>query len=154
MATFDDISAQLKDAMRAKDKTRVTALRSIRAVFLAATKEDGSTTLADEACVPLLRKLAKQHQESITAFSDAGRSERAAAERAELAVVEEFLPSLADEATTRRWLEEAIASTGASSAKDVGRLMGALMKAHKAELDGGLANRIARELLTDEPGSE
>ncbi len=147
MAIFDDISAQLKDAMRARDKTRLTALRSIRAAFLSATKEDGSTTLADEACLPLLRKLAKQRQESITAFSDAGRSERAEDERAELSVIEEFLPSLADEATTRRWLEEAIASTGASSAKDVGRLMGALMKDHKGELDGRLANRIARELL-------
>ncbi len=154
MAIFDDISAQLKDAMRARDKTRVTALRSIRAAFLSATKEDGSTTLADKACFPLLRKLAKQRHESISAFSEAGRSERAEAERAELGVIEEFLPSLADEATTRRWLEEAIAATGASSAKDVGRVMGALMKAHKDELDGGLANRIARERLADEPGSE
>ncbi len=151
MATFDDISAQLKDAMRARDKTRVTALRSIRAAFLSATKVDGSTTLADAACVPLLRKLAKQRQESISAFSEVGRSERAEAERAELSVIEEFLPSLADEATTRRWLEQAIASTSASSLKDVGRVMGALMKAHRGELDGGLANRIARELLADEP---
>ncbi len=154
MAIFDDISAQLKDAMRARDKTRVTALRSIRAAFLSATKADGSTMLADEACFPLLRKLAKQRHESIAAFSEAGRSERAEAERAELSVIEEFLPSLADEATTRRWLEEAIASTNASSLKDVGRVMGALMKAHKGELDGGLANRIARELLADESGSE
>ncbi len=151
MGIFDDISSQLKDAMRAKDKTRVTALRSIRAAFLAATKQDGSTTLADEACFPLLRKLTKQHQESISAFAGAGRTERANAERAELSVIEKFLPSLADEATTRRWLEEAVASTGASSAKDVGRVMGALMKDHKGELDGGLANRIARELLADEP---
>ncbi len=147
MAIFDEVSSQLKDAMRARDKTRVTALRNIRAAFLFATKEDGSTTLADEACLPLLRKLAKQRQESITAFTQGGRSERAEAERAELSVIEEFLPSLADEATTRRWLEEAIAATGASSTKDVGRLMGALMKDHKGELDGSLANRIARDLL-------
>ncbi len=151
MAIFDEVSSQLKDAMRAKDKTRVTALRSIRAAFLVATKEDGSTTLADEACLPLLRKLAKQRQESISAFTQGGRSERAEAERAELSVIEEFLPSLADEATTRRWLEEAIAATGASSTKDVGRLMGALMKDHKGELDGSLANRIARDLLADDP---
>ena len=150
MAIFEEVSSQLKDAMRAKDKTRVTALRSIRAAFLVATKEDGSTTLANEACLPLLRKLAKQRHESISAFTQGGRSERAAAERAELSVIEEFLPSLADEATTRRWLEEAIAATGASSTKDVGRLMGALMKDHKGELDGSLANRIARDLLAED----
>ncbi len=147
MAIFDDVSSQLRDAMRAKDKTRVTALRSIRAAFLSATKEDGSTTLEDEACIALLRKLAKQRQESISAFAGAGRTERAAAERAELSVIETFLPRLADPATTRCWVEQAIASTSASSPQDLGRVMAALMKAHKGELDGGLANQIARELL-------
>ena len=148
MAIFDDVSTQLKDAMRAKDKTRVTALRSIRAAFLSAIKEDGSTTLADEACIALLRKLAKQRQESIAAFAGAGRDDRAGAERAELSVIDTFLPSLADEATTRRWVEEAIAASGASSPQDVGRVMGALMKAHKGEMDGAMANRIASDLLT------
>ena len=146
---FADISSQLKDAMRARDKARLNALRSIRAAFLAATKEDGSASLSDEACVPLLRKLEKQRRESIDAFEAAGRDEMAAAEKAELAVIQEFLPSLADEATTRAWLQEAISETGASSARDLGRVMGAVMKAHKGELDGALANRIVKELLDD-----
>ncbi len=148
MGLFVDISSQLKDAMRAKDKVRLNALRSIRAAFLAATKEDGAESLSDEACVPLLRKLEKQHRESVDAFEAAGRDEMAAAEKAELTVIQEFLPSLADEATTRAWLQEAIAETGASSARDLGRVMGAIMKAHRGELDGALANRIVRELLT------
>ena len=71
----------------------------------------------------------------------------AEAERQELAVIQRFLPSLADEAQTRAWVEAAIAETGAAAPGDMGRVMGAIMKAHKGEVDGGLAKRIAAELL-------
>jgi uncharacterized protein YqeY len=62
-------------------------------------------------------------------------------------VIDSFLPGLADEATTRAWVQAAIAETGAASARDLGKVMGAVMKAHKADLDGNLARRIAAELL-------
>ena len=62
-------------------------------------------------------------------------------------MIEEFLPRLADEATTRAWVEEAIAASGATSAKELGKVMGALMKAHKGDVDGDLARRIAAERL-------
>ena len=65
-------------------------------------------------------------------------------------MVREFLPSLADEATTRSWAEAAIVESGASSAREMGKAMGALMKAHKGDVDGGLAQQIVRELLADE----
>jgi uncharacterized protein YqeY len=68
-------------------------------------------------------------------------------ERAELAVIQEFLPQLADEAETRGWVEAAIASTGASEKKDMGKVMGALMKDHKAEVDGNIARKLVQELL-------
>ena len=119
----------------------------MRAAFLNELKKDGAETLPDEAAVPLLRKLAKQHHESIEAFDKAGREEQSASERAELAVIEQFLPSLADEATTRGWVETAIADSGASAPGDVGRVMGMVMKAHKGDVDGGLAKKIAAELL-------
>jgi len=149
MSIFDDVSRQMKDAMRAREQTRLQALRNIRASFLTELKKDGSESLSDEACVVVLRRLAKQRGESIAAFEEAGRPERAAAEREELGVVEAFLPSLADEAQTRAWVEEAIAASGASTARDIGRVMGALMKAHKGELDGGLAKQIAAALLAE-----
>ena len=63
----------------------------------------------------------------------------------------EFLPSLADEAQTRAWVEEAIAAAGAEKPGDVGRVMGAIMKAHKGEIDGGLAKQLASELLAGPP---
>jgi hypothetical protein len=133
--------------MKAKDAARLGALRNIRAAFLVEMKRDGSETLDDATAIAVLRRLAKQRQESIDAFTQANRPERVAEERAELAVVEEFLPRLADEATTRAWVAEAIAASGAASAKDLGRVMGALMKAHKGDVDGDLARRIAGELL-------
>lgn len=147
MPILDTVGDQLKAAMRAQDKPRLAALRNIRAAFLNAMKEDGSETLADEVCVAVLRKLAKQRQESIEAFDAGGRPEMAAAERQELALIEGFLPRLADEATTRSWVREAIAATGASSPKELGKVMGALMKAHKDDIDGTLARRLVAELL-------
>ena len=147
MGIYDDVSTALTSAQKAKDAPRVTVLRSIRAVFLLEQKKDNAPTLADDACVAALRRLEKQHHESIEAFEKAGRPERVAEERGELAVIQSFLPSLADEATTRRFVAEAIAAAGASKSGDVGRVMGALMKAHKGEVDGSLARRIATELL-------
>ncbi len=149
MALVDDVSTLMRQAMKARDKPRVAALRMIRAGFLNEMKKDGAETLADEVCVGVLRRLEKQRKESVEAFAQAGREDRAEAERAELAVVQEFLPSLADEATTRAWVETAIAESGAATAKEMGKAMGALMKAHKGEVDGSLAQRIAREILAD-----
>jgi hypothetical protein len=110
-------------------------------------KKDNAPTLADETCVAVLRRLEKQRRESIEAFEAAGRADRADAERAELAVIESFLPRRADAETTRAWVREAIAATGAAKPGDLGRVMGALMKAHKGEVDGTLAREIAQAEL-------
>lgn len=147
MGIVETVSEQLKVAMKERDAARTSALRNIRAGMLTVMKEDNAPTLDDARATELLRRLAKQRQESIEAFEAGGRPEMAAAERAELAVVNSFLPQLADEAQTRIWVADAIASTGATSAKDKGKVMGALMKAHKAEIDGKIANLVVSELL-------
>jgi uncharacterized protein YqeY len=143
----DEVSAELTKAMRARDSVRTNALRGIRAAFLHEMKKDGADSIADETCVVLLRRLEKQRRESIEAFEQAGRAERVAAEQAELMVIGEFLPKLADESQTRAWVEAAIAETGAGAPGDMGKVMGALMKAHKGDVDGALARQIAQELL-------
>jgi uncharacterized protein len=147
MAIFEDVSAQMKDAMRAGDKPRLQALRNIRAAFIEGMKEDNSTTLGDERCLPLLKKLAKQRRDSIDAYTAAGRMDLADPEAAELLVVESFLPKGPSEDQVRAWVQDAISTTGAAAASDVGRVMGVLMKAHKATLDGAVARKIALELL-------
>ena len=147
MGLVETVTEQMKAAMKAKESGRLAALRNIRAAFLVEMKKDGADTLEEEAAIAVLRRLAKQRQESIEAFEKAGRAERVAEEKSELAVIDAFLPSLADEATTRAWVQAAITETGASTPKELGRVMGALMKAHKGEIDGNLARRIASELL-------
>ena len=148
MPIVDDVAAQLKTAMLARDKDRTNALRNIKAALLLVAKEAAGSTVSDEQATTALRGLAKQRLESIEGFVAGGRTEAAEAERYELAVIEGFLPKLADEATTRTWVQEAIAASGATSAADIGKVMGKLMGAHKAELDGKLASRIVRELLS------
>ncbi len=148
MALLDDVQSHLKDAMRARDKARLQALRGIRAAFLEAMKADGRDTLPDDEAEAILRKLAKSRKESIEAYRAGGRDELAEAEEAELAVIDGYLPSLADEDTTRAWAAEAIAQVGASGPSDMGKVMGALMKAHRTEIDGGIAKRVVKDLLT------
>jgi uncharacterized protein YqeY len=147
MAIFDQVNTQMKDALRGQRKLELQALRGIRAAFLLRMKEDASETVSDDEALVILRRLEKQRRESIEAFENAGRPERAADEKAELDVILAFLPKLADDATTRSWVEAAIAESGAKSQKDLGRVMGALMKAHKGDVDGKVARRIATELL-------
>ncbi len=148
MAIFEDLTRRITEAMRAKDPPRLSALRNVRAAFLLELKKNDAKTLPDETCIAILRRLEKQRQESIEAFEAGARPELAARERADLAVVREFLPGLADEETTRGWVREAIAASGAARLADVGKVMGALMKAHKGDVDGNLARRLATDLLS------
>ncbi len=147
MAIIDEVSEQMKESMRAKDKARTAALRNIRAAFIEALKSDGSETLSDDQAVAILTRLAKQRRESIEAYDAGGRDDLAAAERSELAVIEGWLPTMADEATLRSWVAEAVAATGAAGPSDMGKVMGALMQAHKGAFDGKLGSKLVREAL-------
>ena len=146
MSIPETISAQLKDAMRARDTARLSALRMIKAAFLEAEKKSGSTP-GDADCVAVLRRMRKQREEAASQYREAGRQELAEGEEAEIGVIDGFLPQLADADTTRAWVREAIESSGATAANQLGMAMGALMKAHKGEVDGGLARSILQEEL-------
>jgi uncharacterized protein YqeY len=147
MSLVDDVTAQMKEAMKAKDKVRLGALRNVRAAFLEALKQPGVEELGDEEAIGILRKLAKSHGESIAAYEQGGREDLLEAEKAQLAVVEGFLPSLADEAQVRAWAKQAIDDTGASSMSDMGKVMGKLMGEHGHEVDGKLAQTIVKDEL-------
>ena len=147
MSIYDNITEQMKTAMKAKDKERLGALRGIRTTFINERKKNNAESLTDEQCIAQLRRLAKQRKDSIESYTSAGREDLAVIERTELAVIEEFLPSLADESTTRALVTEAIAQLGATDARQLGRVMGTLMKSHRGKIDGGLAKKIAAELL-------
>jgi uncharacterized protein YqeY len=147
MSLVEDVSKEMKVALKARESVRLQALRNIRAAFLNEMKKDGADTLADEVCIGLLRRLEKQRKESIEAFEGAGRTEQADVEKGELAVIRGYLPSLADEETTRVWVQAAIEQAGVTDPKQLGKVMGMLMKEHKGEVDAGLAKKVAGELL-------
>lgn len=147
MSLVEQINQDLKDAMRAKDKVRLNTVRAIRAGVINALKEDGAEELADDRVLAILRKLSKQRKDAMDAYQTAGRDDLYENEAAERAIIETYLPSLADAATTRGWVEAAIAETGADGPKGMGKVLGSIMRSHKGEVDGNLARQIAQELL-------
>ncbi len=145
MSIAQTVQKQLTEAMKARDVPRVSALRLVRAALVEEAKKKG-TEVDDTKAVAVLRRLRKQRQESADAYQAAGRADLAELELAEAAVIDSFLPQLADRETTQGWVRDAIAATGASSPREFGRAMGALMKAHRGEIDA----KLARELLEAE----
>lgn len=140
------VQADLKQAMKDRDEDRVRAIRMIRAAFIEASKE-GAGEVSEERALEALRRIRKQRVESAEQYRAGGRPELADAEEAEIRVIDGYLPKLADEAQTRAWVKEAIAASGATSRKEVGKVMGAVMKAHKADVDAALVRTIAESEL-------
>jgi uncharacterized protein len=147
MPIYDDVNQQLKEAMKAQDKVRLAGLRGIRAAFIEEMKKNAATTVSDDAALAVLRRLQKQRNDSIEAYEQGGRTDLVAEERGELAVIEGFLPKLADEATTTIWVREAIAAIGATGTGQVGQVVGQVMKAHKGMVDGKRVKEIAERVL-------
>lgn len=137
MSLFDKISADIKAAMLARDKVRLEALRGIKKEFLEAKTAKGSDgELQDDAATKILVRMVKQRKESAEIFSQNNRAELAEEELAQARVIEEYLPKqLSDEELTAA-LKAIIEKVGASSAKDMGKVMGTATKelAGKAEV--------------------
>ena len=147
----EDIKAATVAAMKAGDKPRVAALRQISAKIKDRDIEQrtAATQVPDDDLVTeVLRKMAKQRRESIELYQQGGREELAASERAELAVIEEFLPQQMDDASLRQAIEAIKAQLGASGPKDMGRVMAELKARHGTVLDMQTASRLVKEALS------
>jgi uncharacterized protein YqeY len=143
----DDIKAATITAMKAKDKDRTATLRQISAKINDRDIEErtGSKTEDDDALVTsVLQKMAKQRRESITMYVEGNREELADQERAELAVIEEFLPAMMNEAETLAAIATIKASIGAESVKDMGRVMAELKARHGTKLDMSQASALVK----------
>ena len=146
----DDIKTATITAMKAKDKDRTAALRLIGAKIKDRDIEmrtSGKEIADDDLVTEVLQKMAKQRRESIQMYEDGGRDELAAQEKSELAVIEEYLPQMMDEAATKAAIDQVKADVSAESIKDMGRVMGELKKRHGAELDMGLASGLVKASL-------
>ncbi len=147
----DDIKAATITAMKAGEKDRTAALRQISAKIKDRDIEERTSskpTPDDELVVSVLQKMAKQRRESIDMYVTGGREELAAVERAELVVIEEFLPQMLSEAETAAAIEAIKAETGAASIKDMGAVMAELKARHGAVLDGKLASGLVKAALS------
>lgn len=147
----DEIKAALTEAMKARDSARVAALRLVQAALKNRDIEERTRTSAmgDDALVTeVLQKMAKQRRESITMFEAGGRSELAAAETAELAVIESFLPRQMDEAAARAAIAALVAEAGAGSAKQMGPVMALVKERLAGQIDMALASRLVKEALS------
>jgi uncharacterized protein YqeY len=145
----DVVTARMKEAMKAGDKTRVGALRLIMAALkdreIEARGAGKIVSRADE--LALLTKMVKSRQESAAIYAGAGRAELAAQENAEVAVINEFLPRQMNEDEVAAAAKAAIAATGATSVKDMGKVVNALKEAHPGQMDFAKASAIVKGLL-------
>lgn len=148
MDLFDKISADIKSAMLARQKVRLEALRGIKKEFLEAKTAPGAGgILTDETATKILVKLAKQRRESAKIYSENNRPELAESELAEAAVIEEYLPKALTAEELDAELRKIIAETGASSPKDMGKVMGVATKRLAGRADGRAVSAAVRELL-------
>lgn len=149
MELFETINAAIKDAMLARDKVRLQALRGIKKEFLEAKTAPGSDgSLSDEAALKVLVKMAKQRRESARIYTEQARPDLAETELAEVAVIEEYLPKALSEEELAAELKKIIAEVGASSPADMGKVMGRATKALAGRADGRAISAKVKELLS------
>lgn len=137
----------LKEAMRNKDNVRRDVIRVTQSA-IKQVEVDTRKTLTPEDVVSILQKEAKTRRESIDEMVAAGRAEAAAQAEAELKILEEFMPQQLSRDEIVALVRQAIAETGAQSAKEMGKVMGKLMPQVKGRADGNLVNQVVRELLS------
>lgn len=148
MTLFDQISEDIKSAMKARDKVRLETLRNIKKVFLEAKTAPGANdTLEDDAALKIIAKLAKQGKETAVTYTQAGRQDLADAELAQVAVLESYLPKQLTEEEITTIVKTIIAETGATSMKEMGKVMGIANKQMAGKTDGRVISGIVKALL-------
>jgi uncharacterized protein YqeY len=146
MSLKEAITADMKDAMRAKDSARLGAIRMLQAA-IQRREVDERTTLDDTQVLAVIEKLIKQGRDAASQFEQAGRQELADKEMAEIAVWEHYLPEALSEAEIDQLVDEAVSASGATSIKDMGKVMGALKPKIQGRADmGAVSARVKAKL--------
>jgi len=142
-----DVTEQIKGALKAGQKTEVSVLRMLLSEIKNKKIEERVDNLSEEGVTVLMQKMAKRHKESIEKFKEGARDDLVKKETEELAVLKKYLPEQIPEEELEKIVLEAIDRTGASSMKDMGRLIGDVMAQVKGRADGSSISRIAKEKL-------
>ena len=152
MSLRDRLSISLKEAMKAKDATRLMTLRLINAAIkdrdIDARSEGIDAGVSDDDLLAILSKMVKQRQESVRAYEEGGRLELAEKERAEIVIVEEFLPRQLSEQEVEQAIAAAITASGANSIRDMGKVMGVLKSKYTGQLDFGKVGGMVKAQLS------
>jgi len=146
MSMKQQLTDDMKAAMKAGEKTKLGVIRLINAA-IKQREVDERVELDDTAVIAVLDKMVKQRKDSISQYEAANREDLAAIERAEMAVIETYLPAKMGEAEITAAITAAIAETGASSAADMGKLMGALKPRLAGQADMGLVSKLVKQQL-------
>lgn len=151
MSLSEQLQADLKDAMRARDEVRKRTIRSVLTALneKAIEQRTVGSEMTDEDALAVLQKQAKQRRDAIAQYEEAQRDDLAQKEYEELEVIETYLPEQLGDEAIRKVLHELIAATGAASPRDMGKVMGAAMKKLRGKADGRRVNELAREMLAD-----
>lgn len=150
MSLKDRITDDIKTAMKSKDKVRLETVRSIKKLLLekeVSVRPQGQEALTEAQELEVLAQLAKQRRESIEQYRQAGREDLVAQESQELAIVEEYLPRQLSDEEVAATIDEIIAQVGASSPKDMGKVMGPAMQQLKGQADGKKVQQLVKAKL-------
>lgn len=148
MSLFDQVSADIKEAMKAKDKVKLETLRNIKKFFLEAKTAPGANDeLTDEAAMKIMQKLSKQGKDAAEIYIGQGRQDLADAELAQVKVIEAYLPKQLSDEELEAALKEIIAETGAEGAKDMGKVMGVATKKLAGLAEGRAISAKVKQLL-------
>jgi len=148
MGLQNEVMARLKDAMKAKDTVALESLRAIKsAILLEQTQAGGQSELTPEAEIKLLQKLVKQRRDSATIFKEQGRDDLAGPEEAQIEVISQFLPQQLSQEEVAAVIVHVIQDIGASSMKDMGRVMGMVTKQLAGQADGKTISTLVKQKL-------
>ncbi len=148
MTLFEQVSKDIIAAMKAKDKVRLEALRNIKKYFIEAKTAPGANDeLSDEAALKIITKLSKQGRDAEALYKGKGREDLAAEEAAQAAVIESYLPKQLTSEELETAIKSIIAETGATSMKEMGKVMGAASKQLAGKADGKAISEVVKRLL-------
>lgn len=148
MPLFEKVSSDIIAAMKARDKVRLEALRNIKKNFIEAkTAPSANDQLSDDVALKILAKMAKQGKDTAALYREQNRPDLAAEEEAQVAVVEEYLPKQLSDEEIEAEVKAVIAETGASSMRDMGKVMGVATKRLAGRAEGQKISAIVKKLL-------
>ena len=142
------INNDLKEAMKAKAEARLRTIRSIKAAILTLKTSAANVQITEDDEIKMLQKMVKQRKDSLSIFEQQGRTELAQVEREEIDIIESYLPKQLSEAEIEAIVKEAIAASGASSIKDMGKVMGLASKQVAGRAEGAVISGVVKRLLT------